>query len=52
MSPAAIPLAKQVVRGMRIADAARLASRALRAATSADVERTLADFLSPARTSQ
>jgi phosphotransferase system enzyme I (PtsI) len=52
MSPAAIPLAKQVVRGMRISDAARLASRALRAATSADVERTLADFLAPARTSQ
>jgi phosphotransferase system enzyme I (PtsI) len=50
MNPAAIPLAKQVVRGMRISETARLASRALKAATAADVERTLAEFLSPART--
>jgi phosphotransferase system enzyme I (PtsI) len=50
MAPAAIPLAKQVVRGLRVADAARLASRALRAATAAEVERTLAEFLSPAKT--
>jgi phosphotransferase system enzyme I (PtsI) len=49
MNPAAIPVAKQVVRGLRTADTARLASRALKAATAADVERTLAEFLSPAR---
>jgi phosphoenolpyruvate-protein phosphotransferase (PTS system enzyme I) len=50
MNPAAIPVAKQVVRGLRVSDTARLASRALKAATAADVERTLAEFLSPART--
>jgi phosphotransferase system enzyme I (PtsI) len=50
MTPASIPVAKQVVRGLRIADTARLASRALKAATSSEVERTLAEFLSPART--
>ena len=33
MTPAAIPVAKQVVRGLRISDTARLASRALKAAT-------------------
>jgi hypothetical protein len=33
-----------------VSDTARLASRALKAATAADVERTLAEFLSPART--
>ena len=50
MTPAAIPMAKQVVRGLRISETARLASRALKAATAADVEHTLAEFLSPART--
>ena len=50
MNPAAIPIAKQVVRGLRIPETARLASRALKAATAADVERTLGEFLSPART--
>ena len=49
MAPAAIPLAKQVVRSLHPADTARLASRALRAATTDDVERTLAEFLAPAR---
>jgi phosphotransferase system enzyme I (PtsI) len=49
MAPAAIPLAKQVVRGLHPAETARLASRALRAATTEDVERTLAEFLAPAR---
>jgi phosphotransferase system enzyme I (PtsI) len=43
MTPAAIPLAKQVVRGLWIADAIRLAGRALKAATAADVERVLAE---------
>lgn len=45
MTPAAIPVAKQVVRGIRIADTLRLASRALKAATAADVEKVLADSL-------
>ncbi|HET7698461.1 MAG TPA: phosphoenolpyruvate--protein phosphotransferase [Vicinamibacterales bacterium] len=43
MTPLAIPIAKQVVRGLRISETARLASRALRAATVADVEAVLAD---------
>ena len=46
MTPAAIPAAKQVVRGLRIADTARLASRALKAATAGEVERVLAESLS------
>lgn len=50
MAPASIPMAKQVVRGLRIPETAKLASRALKAATAADVERALAEFLSPART--
>jgi len=45
MSPAAIPVVKQVVRGIRIADTVRLATRALKAATAADVEKVLADSL-------
>jgi phosphotransferase system enzyme I (PtsI) len=43
MTPAAIPAAKQVVRSLRIADTIRLAGRALKAATVADVEKVLAD---------
>jgi phosphotransferase system enzyme I (PtsI) len=50
MNLTAIPVAKQVVRALRISDTAKLASRALKAATAVDVERTLAEFLSPART--
>jgi phosphotransferase system enzyme I (PtsI) len=46
MTPAAIPIAKQVVRGLRISDTRRLASRALKAATVADVEKVLAESLS------
>jgi phosphotransferase system enzyme I (PtsI) len=45
MTPAAIPIAKQVVRGLRISDTTRLASRALKAATSADVEKVLAESM-------
>ena len=45
MSPAAIPVAKQVVRGLRISDTARLASRALKAATAAEVEKVLAESM-------
>jgi phosphoenolpyruvate-protein phosphotransferase (PTS system enzyme I) len=50
MSPTAIPLAKQVVRGMRIAETRKLARHALRAATAAEVRHALTDALSPART--
>ncbi|HEX5475678.1 MAG TPA: phosphoenolpyruvate--protein phosphotransferase [Vicinamibacterales bacterium] len=49
MAPGAIPVAKQVVRGLRISEVARLGSRALRAATAAEVQRTLTEFLTPAR---
>jgi phosphotransferase system enzyme I (PtsI) len=47
MSPTAIPLAKQVLRELNAADAARVAARALRAATAADVEKELVEFLAP-----
>jgi phosphotransferase system enzyme I (PtsI) len=49
MSPAAIPVAKQVVRGIRISDTARLASRALKAATASEVEKVLAESMSALR---
>src|SRR5687767_10736428 len=49
MTPAAIPVAKQVVRGLRVSDTARLAGRALKAATAADVEKVLADSLIAAK---
>jgi phosphotransferase system enzyme I (PtsI) len=47
MAATAIPLAKQVLRGLRAADARRAASRSLRARTSADVEKALMEFLAP-----
>jgi len=47
MSPTAIPLAKQVLSELNAGDAARVASRALRAPTAADVERELIEFLAP-----
>lgn len=47
MAPTAIPLAKQVLRDLRVADAARVAAKALRAATAADVEKVLIEFLAP-----
>ena len=43
MTPAAIPIATQVVRGLRISDTVRLAGRALKAATAAEVEKVLAE---------
>jgi phosphotransferase system enzyme I (PtsI) len=49
MTPAAIPVGKQVVRGLRLGDTARLASRALKAATPAEVERVLAESFSPVK---
>ena len=51
MSPAAIPVCKRVVRGLRLSDTVRLASRALKAATPAEVEQVLADSLSTAKSS-
>jgi phosphotransferase system enzyme I (PtsI) len=48
MAPSAIPLAKQVVRGVRTTETAKLAARALRAATADEVERVLAEFAAPA----
>ncbi len=45
MTPAAIPVAKQVVRGLRLADTRRLAKRVLKAATAADVEKILAETM-------
>lgn len=45
MTTAAIPAARQVVRGMRVPETARLASRALKAATVKDVEKVLAESL-------
>jgi phosphotransferase system enzyme I (PtsI) len=47
MAPTAIPLAKQVLRGMRASDAGPLAARALRARTAADIEQALMHFLAP-----
>ena len=48
MAPGAIPVAKQVLRELRAGEAARVAARALRAATAADVDKQLADLLAPA----
>jgi phosphotransferase system enzyme I (PtsI) len=47
MAATAIPLAKQVLRGLRADEMAKVAARALRARTSADVERVLMQFLAP-----
>jgi len=47
MAPTAIPLAKQVIRGLRTGEAAQVARRALTATTAADVERILIEFLAP-----
>ena len=47
MTPSAIPLAKQVLRGLRVADVRRVATRVLRARTAADVESALTQVLAP-----
>src|SRR5262249_13997257 len=51
MTPAAIPAAKQVVRGLRLSDTRRLATRVLKAATATDVEKVLAEAMATARSS-
>jgi len=47
MAPTAIPLAKQVLHELNAADAKRVAGKALRAATAAEVEQQLVEFLAP-----
>jgi phosphotransferase system enzyme I (PtsI) len=47
MAPTAIPRAKQALRGLRARDAERVAARALRARTAAEVEALLTAFVSP-----
>jgi phosphotransferase system enzyme I (PtsI) len=49
MAAAAIPVAKQVLRGVRMSDARRIAGHALRAATPTEVEAALNDYLAPQR---
>ncbi len=49
MAPTALPLAKQVLRDLRVSDARRVGAAALRAATAADVERALIAFMAPER---
>ena len=45
MAPTAIGVAKQVLRGVRVSDARRMAGRALLARTPAEVEQALAEFI-------
>ena len=47
MSATAIPLAKQVLRGLKAADAVQVARTALGACTAAEVEKILIQFLAP-----
>jgi phosphotransferase system enzyme I (PtsI) len=47
MAPTAIPLAKQVLRGLDSGQAARVARRALRAGTAGEIDKLLVEFLAP-----
>ncbi len=47
MAPTAIPVAKQLLRGVSAAEARRAAGRALKAGTPADVEKALAEIFAP-----
>jgi phosphoenolpyruvate-protein kinase (PTS system EI component) len=47
MASTAIPLAKRVIRGLRVSDARVAARRALSARTAAEVERGLNDLGEP-----
>ena len=49
MTPAAIPVAKQVVRGLRLLDTRHLANRVLRAATADEVQKVLAESMATAK---
>jgi phosphotransferase system enzyme I (PtsI) len=50
MAPTAIPLAKQVLRGLHSDQAVRVAGRALRARTAPEIEKLLGEFLAPRET--
>ena len=50
MAPTAIPLAKQVLRGLHSDQAVRVAGRALRARTAPEIEALLGEFLAPRET--
>jgi phosphoenolpyruvate-protein phosphotransferase (PTS system enzyme I) len=47
MAPTAIAVAKQLLRGVSAAEARRVAARALKAGTPADVEKTLTEIYTP-----
>jgi phosphotransferase system enzyme I (PtsI) len=47
MAPTAIPVAKQLLRGVSAAEARRAAGRALKAGTPADVEKALSEIFAP-----
>ncbi len=47
MTPTAIPMAKQVIRGLRAGEAAHLAARALKARTAREVEQAIMEFMAP-----
>ena len=47
MAPTAIAVAKQLLRGVSAAEARRIAGRALRAGTPADVEKALIEIFTP-----
>jgi phosphotransferase system enzyme I (PtsI) len=49
MAPTALPLAKRVLRGLKSVEARQAANRALRARTTAEVEQTLMELLSPVK---
>jgi phosphotransferase system enzyme I (PtsI) len=50
MAPTAIPLAKQVLRGLHSKQAAHVAARALRARTAPEIEKLLGELLAPRET--
>jgi phosphoenolpyruvate-protein phosphotransferase (PTS system enzyme I) len=50
MAPTAIPLAKQVLRGLHSGQAAQMAARALRARTGGEIEKLLVEFTAPQET--
>lgn len=52
MAATAIPLAKQVLRGLNAREASRLAGQAARARTADEVEQALIKFLAPVETGQ
>jgi len=47
MAPTAIAVAKQLLRGVSTVEARRVAGRALKAGTPADVEKALSEILMP-----